>query len=148
TGIFAFYSNFAMIISVYINAILITYELPQLIERSKNDDFHIYFNEFRKKMFKHILFIFLFLLIGIYPVLDWQDLELFQDAISIYIYLIFGAAILNYSLCYHFYLYVKKKDKTIFFITLKMAVINVILTFILTYLIVLSDRKSTRLNSS
>ncbi|WP_299095717.1 hypothetical protein [uncultured Winogradskyella sp.] len=133
TGIFSFFSNIALIMSVYINTIVVSFELPSLIEKSEDENINNYFNRFKTSFFKQLLFICLVLIVVIYPILYWQNIDLYKDYIYVYFILIVASAILNYSLVYHFYLYIKKKDKLILSLTAKSGVVNLVFTLILTY---------------
>ncbi|NNE32368.1 MAG: hypothetical protein HKN40_08370 [Winogradskyella sp.] len=135
TGVFSFYSNLALVISVYINAIVISFELPALIEKGNSSDINQYFKSFKRSFLKQIIIIVTLLIIAIFPILEWQNIPMYRDYLYIFFILIFASALINYSLVYHFYLYIKKKDKTILILTLKSGVFNLITTIALTYLL-------------
>lgn len=122
-----------MVISVYINAIVISFELPALIEKGLSKDINHYFIGFKKSFLKQIVIIVVILLIAIFPILKWQNIPMYQDYLYIFFIMLLASAIINYSLVYHFYLYVKKKDKAILMITIKAGLVNVICTVLLTY---------------
>ncbi|MBO6879929.1 hypothetical protein [Winogradskyella sp.] len=133
TGVFSFYSNLALVITVYINAIVISFELPLLIEKGNTTNFSKYFKIFKNSFLKQIVIIIVLLLIAIAPILYWQDIPLYKDYLYIFFILLISTAIINYSLVYHFYLYIKKKDRTILWLTIKSGFFNLVTTLILTY---------------
>jgi len=133
TGIFAFYSNIAIIITVYINSIVISFELPVIIEKSKAVDLMSYFRKFEKSLLTQIIVISVAILIIIKPILLWQDVEGYDQYFMVLIFLLIGVGLMNYSLCYHFFLYVKKQDKKIFTLTIKSGIINLVATITLTH---------------
>ncbi|MTE27212.1 lipopolysaccharide biosynthesis protein [Winogradskyella ouciana] len=133
TGVFSFYSNLALVITVYINAIVISFELPLLIEKGNTSNFSKYFKIFKNSFLKQIVIIIVLLLIAIAPILYWQDIPLYKDYLYIFFILLISTAIINYSLVYHFYLYIKKKDRTILWLTIKSGFFNLVTTLILTY---------------
>src|SRR5690606_11598199 len=47
-GIFSFYSNISMVIGIYISTIVVSYELPDLIESSNNETFDAKLLRFKK----------------------------------------------------------------------------------------------------
>ena len=134
TGIFSFYSNLALVISVYINAIVISFELPALIEQTASGKINYYFKKFKKSFFKHISIIVVILIISVFPILKWQNIEMYSNHVYVFFILLIASAIMNYSLVYHFYLYIIKKDKKILSLTIKSGIFNVLFTFVLTYL--------------
>ncbi|MFV9549505.1 lipopolysaccharide biosynthesis protein [Algibacter sp. PT7-4] len=135
TGIFSFYSNLALVISVYVNAIVISFELPALIEKGKSSQINSYFKGFKKSFLKHIIIIVVVLVIAIFPILKWQNMEIYSNYFYVFFILLLASAIMNYSLVFHFYLYIKKKDKKILMLTIKSGIFNLLATFALTYLL-------------
>jgi len=133
TGVFSFYSNLALVISVYINAIVVSFELPSLIEKGNSNEINEHFKGFKKSFMKQIIIIVALLILAIYPILKWQDIPMYEDYIYIFFIMVIASAIINYSLVYHFYLYIKQKDKTILILTIKSGIFNLIFTVILTY---------------
>ncbi len=134
TGVFSFYSNLALVISVYINAIVVSFELPALIEKGNDKSLNQYFQNFKKVFLKQISVIVIILLIAIVPILIWQNKPIYKEYLYVFFILLISSVIINYSLVYHFYLYVIKKDKTILLLTIKSGVFNILSTVILTYL--------------
>lgn len=134
TGIFSFYSNLALVISVYVNAIVVSFELPALIEQTASGKINYYFKNFKRSFLKHIMIIIVILTISLFPILKWQNIEKYSDYAYVFFILLIASAMMNYSLVYHFYLYIKKKDKKILGLTIKSGIFNVLSTLILTYL--------------
>lgn len=135
TGIFSFYSNFIMVIPVYINAIVISFELPAIIERAQEKNLMKYFKKFEKSLFVQIIIMSIIILIAIKPILVWQGVELYSNHLYILFFLLLGVGLMNYSLCYHFFLYVKEQDKKILALTINTGAFNLVCTITLTYLL-------------
>ncbi len=133
TGVFSFYSNIAIVITVYVNAIVISFELPVIIENSKSGNLKSFFKKFEKSLLVQILVISTLLLLAIWPLLIWQNIDLYKEHFPLLIFLLIGGGLMNYSLCYHFYLYVKNEDKKILFLTVKSGIVNILVTIFLTY---------------
>ena len=135
TGIFSFYSNFIMVIPVYINAIVISFELPAIIERAQEKDLMKYFKKFQKSLLIQIIIMSIIILIAIKPILLWQGVELYSNHLYILFFLLVGVGLMNYSLSYHFFLYVKEQDKKILALIINAGAFNLVFTISLTYLL-------------
>lgn len=133
TGIFSFYSNFIMIITVYINAIVVSFELPVIIEKAKDKNLMKYFKVFEKSLLSQIIIMSIVILITIKPILLWQGIDLYSEYLYILFFLLIGVGLMNYSLSYHFFLYVKEQDIKILTLTIKAGIFNFFLTITLTY---------------
>lgn len=133
TGIFSFYSNISMIIGLYINTIVISYELPDLIESSTTDVYQEKAKRFKKLLITHSLIAFVIVLLFTYPVLLWQEKSSFMEAWPLIILLGAGAYFMNVSLSYHSFLYIEHQEVRLLRIVLVSSAINVVATLILTY---------------
>ena len=133
TGIFSFYANLALVITVYINAIVISFELPILIEKSEENGLGTHFRKFRKDMLLQILVISMAIALMTKPILIWQGVAKYESYFPLLFVLLLGVALMNFSLVYDFDLYVKNKDSTILKITVLSCFVNLVLTFGLTY---------------
>ncbi|GMN07856.1 hypothetical protein MTsPCn5_32450 [Croceitalea sp. MTPC5] len=133
TGIFSFYANLALIITVYVNAIVISFELPALIEKTGSKDLNLHFKNFRNQMLKQIAFVSVLVIFITKPILIWQSVKVYDNYFPILFLLLLGVALMNFSLVYHFFLYILNKDSTILRITLKSCFVNLILTISLTF---------------
>jgi len=129
-GIFSFYSNFSMIIGIYISTIVVSYELPDLIISSETEQFKIKLKSFKKQLIIHSLIASLVILVCMYPILIWQEKEVFFSYWPLIILLTLGAFLMNISLIYHYYLYINFKEKKILEIVVISGVINIISTYI------------------
>lgn len=130
-GIFSFYSNISMIIGIYVSTIVVSYELPDLIESSATDQFDLKLKRFKKLLIQHSSVAFAVVLITIYPVLIWQGKESFLAYWPLILILNVGTFLLNISLIYHAYLYIKHREKKLLEIVIISSAINVIATFVL-----------------
>lgn len=132
-GIFSFYSNFAMVVTIYVSTIVVSYELPDLIECSTTENFNIKLKRYKKLLFLHASIASVAVLICIYPILLWQGKTEFIALWPLLLFLLAGAYLMNVSLLYHAYLYIKHREKKLLEIVVISGVINIIATWILTY---------------
>lgn len=133
-GIFSFYSNISMVIGIYISTIVVSYELPDLIESSTNNTFDAKLLRFKKLLIRHSALAFLVVLIAIYPVLLWQGKASFAQYWPLIILLNAGTFLMNVSLVYHSYLYIIHREKKLLQIVLISSVINILATFAFSHL--------------
>ena len=127
-GIFLFYSNISILITVYINTIVISFELPELIKLANSQEIHKLLRKFKKSLLVHTLISSLFIFIIIKPLLMWQNKVEFETYLPLIYFLILGVGLMNYSLMYHFKLYIYHKDKAL----LKSIIVSSILSLLLT----------------
>lgn len=128
-GVFSFYSNISMVIGIYISTVVVSYELPPLIESSTTDRFDEKLVQFKKLLIRHSAIAFIVVMIAIYPVLLWQGKESFIKEWPLIILLNGATYLMNVSLVYHSYLYIKHREKKLLEIVLISSVINIIVTF-------------------
>ncbi|WP_078056370.1 lipopolysaccharide biosynthesis protein [Aequorivita aquimaris] len=133
-GIFSFYSNISMVIGIYISTVVVSYELPDLIESSTNHTFESKLLRFKNLLIRHSAVAFLAVIILIYPILLWQGKDSFAQYWPLIILLNAATFLMNVSLIYHSYLYIKHQEKKLLQIVLISSVINVISTFLFSYL--------------
>lgn len=129
-GIFSFYSNISMIIGIYVSTIVVSYELPDLIESSITDQFDFKLKRFKKLLIQHSSIAMIVVLLAIYPVLIWQGKESFITFWPLILLLNAGMFLMNISLIYHAYLYIKHREKKILEIVLISSVVNIITTYV------------------
>lgn len=132
-GIYSFYSNIAIIITVYVNTIVVSYQLPILIEKSYSSNIKNMLQKTEKDLFKQSFLSFLISGLIMLIFLFWQNKIEYKSYISLYIFLGIGSFIVNVSLVYYFNLFIHNKEKQIMTTTLKSGLINIILSFILIY---------------
>lgn len=130
-GIFSFYSNFAMLVSIYVSTLVVSYEIPGLIESSLAPDFKQKLARYKKLLFSHSLIASVVSMLVVYPVLLWQGKESFASFWPLAILLTFGMFLMNISLGYHAYLYIKHRERKILEITIVSGIINVVSTYLL-----------------
>jgi len=128
-GIFSFYSNFAMVIGIYVSTIVISYELPDLIESSKNENWGSKLKNFKKLLLIHSLIASLAVIIFIYPILIWQGKPEFISYWPLIILFTFGMCLMNISLVYHSYLYILHKERKLLEIVIVSGIVNVVITY-------------------
>ncbi|SDS38857.1 Membrane protein involved in the export of O-antigen and teichoic acid [Polaribacter sp. KT25b] len=132
-GIFLFYSNISILITVYVNTIVISFELPELIKSIRLPNIDLLLKKFKKSLIIHVFISSLFILLIIKPLLLWQNKVEFENYLPLIYFLIIGAGLMNYSLLYHFKLYIYHKDKALLKSMVISAVLSLLLTISLTY---------------
>jgi O-antigen/teichoic acid export membrane protein len=132
-GIFSFYSNFSMVMGIYVSTIVVSYELPALIESSTNHTFLEKLQRYKKLLMLHSVIAAGIVLACIYPILLWQDKTEFMVYWPLLVLLTLGMFLINISLLYHSYLYIKHKEKKLLEIVMISGIFNVLATFILCY---------------
>lgn len=131
-GVFTFYSQIAILMTVYINTIVISFELPVLIESSKTNKVKGLYNKFKKGLKQHIVIVAIGIIVLIKPILIWQNKESFEVYMPILLLLLIGAAFMNYSLAEHFKLYIYNRDKKIVKILIITSIFNLCVTVMFT----------------
>ena len=132
-GIFLFYSNISILITVYINTIVISFELPELIKSINSPNIHQLLRKFKKSLLIHVMISSLFIFIIIKPLLIWQDKVEFEKYLPLIYFFTIGVGLMNYSLLYHFKLYIYHKDKALLKSMVISAFLSLLLTINLTY---------------
>lgn len=133
-GIFTFYSNISILITVYINTMVISFDLPELIEFSKTNKIKSLLQKFKKSLLLQTVISSIFLLFIIKPLLIWQDKIKFENYLPLIFFMIVAVGLMNYSLYYHFKLYIFHKDKALLKVMIISGVLSLVLTVIATYL--------------
>ena len=133
-GIFLFYSNISILITVYINTIVISFELPELITSVKSPNIFNLLQKFKKSLMIHIVISSVLILLIIKPLLIWQNKVEFESYLPLIYFMIIGVGLMNYSLVYHFKLYIHHKDTALLKSMVISALLSLILTIALTYL--------------
>ncbi len=133
-GIFLFYSNVSMLITVYVNTIVISFELPALIASTNSPAIFNLLKKFKKSLITHVIISSVFILLIIKPLLIWQNKIEFGAYAPLILFMLIGVGLMNYSLIYHFKLYIFHKDKSLLKAMVISALLSLILTAIFTYL--------------
>ena len=131
-GIFLFYSNISILITVYINTIVISFELPELIKLAGSPEIHKLLAKFKKSLLVHTIISSLFIFLIIKPLLMWQNKVEFEKHLPLIYFLIIGVGLMNYSLMYHFKLYIYHKDKALLKSMIVSAILSLLLTIVFT----------------
>lgn len=132
-GVFTFYSSIAILITVYINTVVISFELPALIKSSETSHINKLFSKFKKSLLIQIVVISILLILIIKPILYWQNKEEFKEFLPLLFFMIIGVSLINYSLFYHFKLYIKHLDKNLLKIMVISGSVSVFLGITLTH---------------
>jgi len=132
-GIYGFYTTIALIVTIYINTIVISFELPSLIKNTPKDPGLSNFAYFRRSIIKQLIIIIFILSLFIYPLLQWQGKSVYSKHISVFFIVLGGVFFMNLSLVEHFMLYVKHQDKRILYIMVISGIFSLFSAIILTY---------------
>ncbi|WP_369048215.1 polysaccharide biosynthesis C-terminal domain-containing protein [Tenacibaculum sp. UWU-22] len=132
-GIFLFYSNISILITVYINTVVISFELPALITSAKSPAVFPLLKKFKKSLVIHILISAGVIILAIEPLLIWQGKIMFKQYLSLIYFMVVSMALMNFSLLYHFKLYIFHKDKTLLKVMVVSAFLSLILSILFTY---------------
>lgn len=131
-GIFTFYSSISMLITVYINTIVISFELPTLIRSAKSPIIKSLFLKFKKSLLLQIGVSSVGIILVINPILYWQNKEEFRVYLPILLLMIIGSALMNFSLLYHFKLYIKHLDKVLLKVMVLSGFISIVISLFFT----------------
>lgn len=132
-GIFLFYSNVSMLITVYVNTTVISFELPELIASSDSPRVFKLLKKFKKSLLTHVIISAIFILLIIKPLLIWQHKVEFEAYAPLLFFMLIGVGLMNYSLIYHFKLYIFHKDQSLLKVMVIAAFLSLTLTVIFTY---------------
>jgi O-antigen/teichoic acid export membrane protein len=132
-GIFLFYSNISILITVYINTIVVSFELPELITSAKSLNINNLLKKFKKSLIIHMIISSVFILLIIKPLLIWQNKVEFENYLPLIYFFIIGVGLMNYSLLYHFKLYIYHRDMALLKSMVISACLSLLLTITLTY---------------
>jgi O-antigen/teichoic acid export membrane protein len=133
SGIFLFYSNISILITVYINTIVISFELPELIASAQLPKINGLMKKLKKSLLIHTIISIVFILLIIKPLLIWQNKVEFENYLPIIYFMVIGVGLMNYSLLYHFKLYIFHKDKALLKSILISAILSLLFTVVLTF---------------
>ncbi|CAM1360256.1 lipopolysaccharide biosynthesis protein [Tenacibaculum xiamenense] len=131
-GVYSFYSSIAVVITLYINTVVISFELPSIIKSKGTSKECLVFNKFKNSLLLQTIIISILAVLITFPLLSWQNKPLFKEYLPMLYLLVFGAALMNISLLYHFKLYVHKHDLELLKIIVFTGVIGLIVSIILT----------------
>jgi O-antigen/teichoic acid export membrane protein len=88
---------------------------------------------FKNLLIRHSAIAFLAVMILIYPILLWQGKPSFAQYWPLIILLNAATFLMNVSLLYHSYLYIKHQEKKLLQIVLVSSAINIAATFVFSY---------------
>ncbi len=123
-GIFSFYSNIAIIITVYISTIVTSYQLPNLIKNASSNNIKQLLYRTKKDLIKQSIICFILSGFVLIIFLYWQDKADYQQYIFLFPILGISSIIVNISLIYYFEMLIFHKEKSILLSTLKSCILN------------------------
>ncbi len=109
-NIYNFYATIALLVSIYINTIVISFELPTLISAVNTKKIIPIYNAFNKSIKRQLFIIIPLLSLAILPVLFWQKKPVYTQYLLVFYIILVGVSLMNYSLVYHYKLYILHKD--------------------------------------
>lgn len=133
-GIFSFYSNIAIMVTVYVNTIVVSYKLPELLEYSNTPEIGVRLKKVKKELFIQSGIGFLLSVILVLVFLEWQGKIEFKDSIYLFGLLGFSTILSNTSLVYYFEMYITNNERKIMYSTVKSGIFTIVVTTLLIYL--------------
>jgi len=132
-GVYTFYANMCNIVETFVHTAVIIIFSPRLIEtfHKSNYDYRKTLAQFAKQVVVYTMIIGLALIVLIIPLLRSLENEEYIRDYAAFIVLVLAKMVLNFSLIFHYILYVRKNDFPIIKATIIASVINILLNFIL-----------------
>lgn len=132
-GIYTFYANMANLIEIFVYTSVIIIFSPVLIEsfHRNNYEYRMAHARFSKQVFWFNVLSAVLLGIGIIPILHVVKKPEYFNNLPTLAILAASEIVYNFSLIFHYILYVRKHDASIIKSTIAASVINILLNFIL-----------------
>ncbi len=133
-GVYAFFANMANVLNIVIFTLVISVLYPGLVEsimHKNQSEFKKIFRQFRKEIILYSLVIGVGLLILLPAILYVIGKTQYIDRLYIFVLLLLGNMVLNFSFLYHFIIYAYHKDWRIFKATGLAALLNIVLNWFL-----------------
>jgi O-antigen/teichoic acid export membrane protein len=132
-GIYTFYANMANLIEIIGHTAVMIIFSPKLIEyfHQDNKKYRFTHSAFAKNMFFYTILALAFLAIFITPIISFLGKEEFYAELDVFVVMCLTEMVFNFSLVFHYVLYVRKRDESIVYATVVAAVINMVLNAIL-----------------
>lgn len=132
-GVYTFYASMCNMVETFVHTSVIIIFSPKLIEsfHHSNYDYRKTHAQFAKKVFFYTIGISIVLALVIIPLLNSLEEKEYIRAYPTFLVLVMAKVALNFSLVFHYILYVRKNDFPIIKATLIAAVMNILLNFIL-----------------
>ncbi|MFN0276098.1 MAG: polysaccharide biosynthesis C-terminal domain-containing protein [Chitinophagales bacterium] len=132
-GLYTFYANMANMIEIFVHTTSIIIFSPLLIDAfMKNKSLYFEtFNKFTRSIVVFTLFSAVLLGIIMYPILVYViNKESYTSHLTSFIVLVAAEMLFNFSLIFHYVLYIRKKDFSVVKATVAAAFTNILLNFI------------------
>ena len=132
-GVYTFYANMCNIVETFVHTAVIIIFSPRLIEtfHKSNYDYRKTLAQFAKQVVIYTIIIGVALAILIIPLLKSLETDEYIRDYNAFVVLVLSKMVLNFSLIFHYILYVRKNDFPIIKATIIACVINILLNFIL-----------------
>lgn len=132
-GVYTFYANMCNIVETFVHTAVIIIFSPRLIEtfHKSNYDYRKTLAQFAKQVVIYTVLIGVALAILIIPLLKSLENDEYIRDYNAFVVLVLSKMVLNFSLIFHYILYVRKNDFPIIKATIIACVINILLNFIL-----------------
>ena len=132
-GIYTFYANMSNLIEIIGHTAVMIVFSPKLIEyfHTSNKKYRFAHAAFAKNMFFYSILSLAFLAIAITPIIGFLGKDEFYRELDVFAVMCFTEMIFNFSLIFHYVLYVRKRDESIVYATVFAAACNMLLNFLL-----------------
>lgn len=132
-GVYTFYANMCNIVETFVHTAVIIIFSPRLIETFHKSNYHYRktLAQFAKQVVIYTVIIGVALAILIIPLLKSLENDEYIRDYNAFVVLVLSKMVLNFSLIFHYILYVRKNDFPIIKATIIACVINILLNFIL-----------------
>ncbi len=133
-GVYSFFANMANVINIVLFTLVVSVLYPYIVEgitHQNSEKFRTYYKQFKKEIFIYSLILIISLSILLPIILLSINKAYYLKDFHIFLLLALSNIFLNWSFLYHYILYARKKDWTIFFITFIAAFVNLLLNYIL-----------------
>ncbi len=132
-GVYTFYANMCNIVETFVHTAVIIIFSPRLIEtfHKNNFEYRKTLGQFAKQVVLYTVLIGIGLGLLIIPLLQSLKQQEYMAEYNTFLVLVLGKMVLNFSLIFHYILYVRKNDFPIIKATVFASVINILLNFIL-----------------
>ncbi len=132
-GIYTFYANMANLIEIIGHTAVVIIFSPKLIEyfHTSNRHYRLTHAAFARNMVGFTMLAAVFLAITIVPIISFLHKDEFYQELPVFAVMCLSEMVFNFTLIFHYILYVRKRDRSIVWATIIAAVVNMALNFLL-----------------
>lgn len=128
-GVYTFFSGIGNLVETFTQASVVMIYSPKLISSFKEnkETFKKHFSSFKKQLWLYNVVAGVGCIAFCYPLLSYLEKPELSANFNTLIVLVLSKILYNFSLIYHYYLYVQKNDRSIIYSMLAAAIANVVL---------------------